>query len=307
MRIHILHILVSVTLLLAVAAAPHQARAKAANTLWPLECPACPAQPQCPEPPECEVCQPTPCPPTPCPPPPPPVTIIEKKHVVVPLATKRTLGNAAAPDVLKGKTFSNAGQIGISGTRPPLTIAKSGQTQCFDTGGQEIECAGTGQDGETQRGLATGQRFTGNSDGTVTDNLTGLIWLRDGNCTEFYPGDATGQNTRLWQEALDSAALLSSGYCGLSDGSAAGDWRIPNVKELLSLIDHDQYAPALPPGHPFTNIITDYYTEYASSTSWAYDGNRTRAWSMYFLIGWVDWAHKATMKLGVLPVRGENL
>ncbi len=56
-------------------------------------------------------------------------------------------------------------------------------------------------------------RFTvNNPDGTVTDNLTGLIWLQDANCFE----------ARTWAEALDDANTLNGGECSLTDGSAEG-------------------------------------------------------------------------------------
>ena len=53
-----------------------------------------------------------------------------------------------------------------------------------------INCAGTGEDGDHQRGVAlVTPRFTKNGDGTVIDNQTGLIWLEDSNCMgENYPG-----------------------------------------------------------------------------------------------------------------------
>ena len=38
---------------------------------------------------------------------------------------------------------------------------------------------------------------------------------------------------------------LKSGQCGLTDGSVAGNWRLPNVKELQSLIDFAYSKPAL--------------------------------------------------------------
>jgi hypothetical protein len=84
-------------------------------------------------------------------------------------------------------------------------------------------------------------RFTDNSDGTVTDNLTGLIWLKNAGCFE-------GQR---WACALSTAHSLADGSCGLTDGSMEGDWRMANVRELLSLIDYGNEAPALPGGHPF--------------------------------------------------------
>ena len=75
----------------------------------------------------------------------------------------------------------------------PARVPKTGQTQCYDASAA-IDCAGTGQDGAFQKGVAwPNPRFTDNSNGTVTDNLTGLIWLKNANCF--------GSN-RLWATAL---------------------------------------------------------------------------------------------------------
>ena len=52
----------------------------------------------------------------------------------------------------------------------------------------------------------------------------------------------------------DYVEQLSSGQCGLSDGSSAGDWRLPNNRELV-IIDRaetDTYAYLnFAAGHPF--------------------------------------------------------
>ncbi|MGQ9500071.1 MAG: hypothetical protein ACUVQ6_06945, partial [Dissulfurimicrobium sp.] len=93
-----------------------------------------------------------------------------------------------------------------------VELPQTGQTTCYDANGTEIPCANTGQDGDLQKGAAwPAQRFTDNNDGTVTDNLTGLVWLKDANCF--------GQKT--WANALNEANTLASGTCGLSDGSTA--------------------------------------------------------------------------------------
>jgi len=124
-------------------------------------------------------------------------------------------------------------------------VPKTGQTGCWDVSGALIGCAGTGQDGEYQMGIAwPSPRFTDNLDGTVTDNLTGLIWLKDADCPN---GD------RGWSDSLIFANSLFDGWdggfgggdCGLSDGSVAGDWRLPNVRELSSLIDFSEVDPGL--------------------------------------------------------------
>ncbi len=61
--------------------------------------------------------------------------------------------------------------------RLPGAVPKTGQTQCWGMGKFTIPCEDTGQDAETQHGVAwPDPRFTDNGDWTVTDNLTLLIW-----------------------------------------------------------------------------------------------------------------------------------
>jgi hypothetical protein len=135
--------------------------------------------------------------------------------------------------------------------RYPAPVANTGQTRCYTTGtdpnqaAQQIDCAGTGEDGEYQAGVQwPNPRFTDNGNGTVRDNLTGLIWLRDAGCIGPIGFGA----------AFSTVKNLAAPQCGLSDGSSAGDWRVPNVNELQSLVDRDVASPALPPGHPFVNV-----------------------------------------------------
>ena len=125
-------------------------------------------------------------------------------------------------------------------------VPETGQTGCWDATGTSILCAGTGQDGEFRAGASVSPRFTDDGDGTVQDNLTGLIWLRLASCFGF----------TNWTTALSDANGLADGSCGLMDGSVAGDWRLPNVKELQSLVDFGQSNPALPTGHPFIGMTT---------------------------------------------------
>jgi hypothetical protein len=76
----------------------------------------------------------------------------------------------------------------------------------------------------------------------VTDNLTGLVWTQDAGCG----------GKKNWSDSVNFCNLLIDGDCGLSDGSSIGDWRLPNARELHSLIDFGNQYPALPTGHPFT-------------------------------------------------------
>jgi hypothetical protein len=136
----------------------------------------------------------------------------------------------------------------------------AGKTRQPKTG--ETTSYGTGDDGALQKGVAwPTPRFIDNVNGTVTDNLTGLIWLKNANCF----------GTQAWKQALSSAnALASGGACSLTDGSAAGDWRLPSRKELRSLADYSQVNPALPTGHPFIGMpVSNCWssTTYASTTA----------------------------------------
>lgn len=134
-----------------------------------------------------------------------------------------------------------------------VTLPRTGQESCYDEAGVLIACAGTGQDGNVRAGAAWPiPRFLDNGNGTVTDSLTGLIWLRDANCAGI---------PVYWNDALTFAGALADGQCGLTDGSIAGAWRLPNRKELLTLLDRGQGIPATALGAFFINVqASDYWT-----------------------------------------------
>ena len=122
--------------------------------------------------------------------------------------------------------------------------------------GQTISYA-SGDDYAMQKGVAwPGTRFIDNANGTVSDQLTGLVWLKNAGCI----------NASNWATALTAANQLASGACGLTDGSSAGEWRMPNANELESLVDVSKTNPAVSAGHPFTNINTA--KAYWSSTTY---------------------------------------
>lgn len=140
-------------------------------------------------------------------------------------------------------------------------------------------------------------RFTDNDNGTVTDHLTGVIWLKNANCTETVGGVNKSAGVLAWDNALAWTAALDNGSCGLTDGSTASQWRLPNRKELQSLIDHGVSNPALPAGHPFTGVQSHYYW---SSTTFALGANG--AWGVNLTDG-NRYAGGATFILYVWPVR----
>jgi hypothetical protein len=167
-------------------------------------------------------------------------------------------------------------------------VPKTGQTTSY----------ATGDDGDLQKGVVCPEppepRFTDNGDGTVTDNCTGLVWLKDANCFGL----------RAWVNALSDANGLASDACGLSDGSSPGDWHLPNIREIRSLIDYSQYAPALPSGHPFTGVQTTWPNVFYWSSTTAPESAST-AWIVAWTNGYMDGGSKAASYY-VWPVRGGN-
>ncbi len=71
------------------------------------------------------------------------------------------------------------------------------------------------------------KRYFDCGNGTVTDSITGLIWLKDSNCMMSLD----------WEAARKAAANLKDGDCMLKDGSAAGDWRLPTREEWQATME----------------------------------------------------------------------
>ena len=173
----------------------------------------------------------------------------------------------------------------------PIQLPKTGQTTCYDTAGTVIPCAGTGQDGDIQAGVAwPNPRFIDNNDGTITDKLTGLIWTK-----YVYEGFTNWQGDLNFVAGMNAGTNRNFGYT---------DWRLPNILELYSLIDSENWKPALPIGYPFTNTNIRIFSCWSSTTDvyWS-----STAWSISMDDGYLSPGGFKSGYLCFWPVRSGQI
>jgi hypothetical protein len=209
---------------------------------------------------------------------------------VTALATTTLVGGASL-------AVSNSGAVSVAPSSIALTVApivriylpQTGQTPTLPI------TATIGMDGYTYFGVpwayvsgsTPATRFTAgpNTACEVTDNLTGLIWLKD-------PSTASSSFIN-WDTALTT--VNAGTWCG----QPAGTWRLSNVRELASLVNQAEASQATwLTAQGFTNVLAAYYW---SSTTYAPD--TTNAW--YVNMSDSSFYHaKKTSTYAVWPVRG---
>jgi len=169
-------------------------------------------------------------------------------------------------------------------------IVDTGQTACYDANGAEITCPAGGEAFYGQDAQVAGNTpaYTGHGDGTVTDNVTGLMWQQS--------PDADGDGDIDAADKLTYATAET--YCETLTLAGHADWRLPDIKQLYSLIEFSGTDPSGYNGSDTSGLApfidTDYFdfaygdaaagerlidTQYASSTLYvantAGDGGRT--------------------------------
>jgi len=148
------------------------------------------------------------------------------------------------------------------------------------------------EDGSLKKGISLPSiRFRDNGDGTVTDNLTGLIWLKNVN-------NPNGQKT--WADALtyvdDLNAGSATGNCGKND------WRLPNVNELSTIfICSQSHMYEWLAAQGFTNVPTLELNNFWTNTT----ANPSYGSAWFVRLNYVNVAveNKGT-DMFVWPVRG---
>jgi hypothetical protein len=225
----------------------------------------------------------------------------------------------AVADALAGGTLPTCG----GGTLPA-----TGQTTSY----------GAGDDGDAEAGATLA--YTDNGDGTITDLNTGLMWERKidletgaascynetGPCANPHhvhnrytwsdsdpPGNFDGGIVTIFLEQLNNrcdndttVACANDGHCS-GVGGACGfagyqDWRVPNRKELESIVDAGRQVPAIDPAFHGANCgasCTSIGDPACGCTAWSDTWSSTTsaadpkyAWYVYFYIGYVSDGYK---------------
>jgi hypothetical protein len=145
-------------------------------------------------------------------------------------------------------------------------------------GGGDGECAAL-----EETGGALGESRFLSSEETALDRLTGLEWTRVAR---------SEQGHMDWRSALEAVSVINArGTFGHFD------WRLPNVRELESLVCLVTHSPALPVGHPFEHVGSSYWTSTTSTYEPSY------AWVLHMEDGAVGVGFKQNRGFSLWPVR----
>ena len=162
-------------------------------------------------------------------------------------------------DLAAGNIKNTVVIYGVTGTAVSGGLLKTGQTFSYQTG----------DDGYYEKGTAFSYQTSdpaANGDIVTTDNVTGLMWASNGTGAGCYSG-----GIRTWTLAITWAEGLT--FAGYSD------WRLPNRRELESIVDSSRDSPA---------INTVYFPNTASGNWWSGStlaSSTANAWGVYFSSG----------------------
>lgn len=185
---------------------------------------------------------------------------------------------------------------------PAATLPATGQTSCWDPSGSPIECTETGHDGDLRAGGALS--YVVHGDGTITDQNTGLMWERKDDAGGIHDKDVRYTWEASFTEFIDTlndtcggdglvvcdsdAVCGAEGRCGFAGHR---DWRMPNVRELQSIV---YYGHRIPSVHPaFHDGCSDSCTDCSCTVNAAYWSSttgspRVAAWYVSFFYGYVS-------------------
>ena len=197
----------------------------------------------------------------------------DTEDVAIVITKRQTSVNGV--DVIIGfditSTFSGElGHIKVTGFVPKFGLPKTDQTISYQDGDD-----GAYQTGRPAPSLS---HYQDNLDGTITDNATGLMWVKNPSLCggSTYPNtwasDLNKPNIMTWANAITNCEAL--------DYAGHNDWRLPNIKELVSIVNFSRQIPAV---DPTIFTVAPTYFDYWSSTTSSYD--TSFVWAVEFCSG----------------------
>ena len=142
----------------------------------------------------------------------------------------------------------------IPSPKSTLKLKKTGQTKSYDQEGNEVTDGSVKDDGYYRMGVAPSYSRDDAKE-IVTDHVTGLMWQDDADAANVI---------KNWDDA--------KAYCEALTLGGYGDWRLPTIEELETIVDYGRYDPAI--DSVFAHVTSDYY--WSSTTN-----------ANYMCYGWV--------------------
>jgi hypothetical protein len=123
---------------------------------------------------------------------------------------------------------------------PDATLDSAEPPEVTEDGGADLSWAQWSMPNspvDVEAGAPNLQSYTDNGDGTVTDNVTGLMWQQ-------IPIDDSGTFPQyVW--TADAGVTVAAAYCTNLSLAGHQDWRLPSVVELVSIIDDTVANPSI--------------------------------------------------------------
>ena len=193
----------------------------------------------------------------------------------------------SVPNISKSNSYRVRCVRGSAG----VALQDTGDTNCYD-GTTTHACSYADYPDQDGDYTINAPSYTAGTYST-TDNNTGLIWQKHGHgSSDGYTVPSAVGNcasggtysssycTYSWQDALK--------YCSNLSLDSQTDWRLPNIKELQSIVKYGASSPSIDTTN-FLNTKSDYY--YSSSTRFA---DPTNNWSVFFSSSGIAYTTKTT-------------
>jgi len=191
------------------------------------------------------------------------------------------LGGTWSPSQLLGQCCGDCNGDGVVTVNELVTAVDRALTTCRDDGicrfhfpaSGQITSYGPGSDGDVQAGAVLS--YTDNGDGTITDNNTGLMWEKK---DQQVGGIHNLDNTYTWGMTSSpytmNGTVVTAFLDTLNDVAGGGascfaghcDWRIPNIRELASLVNYGSSNPAVDTAFN-TNCVANCTVDGAGGTT----------------------------------------